>query len=181
MEEAGNNPRVPCCLEKAGMKKPIRIRRSPWLKPDVIKYIESLIDIDSEVLEAGAGGSTFWFATRVRRVLSYENDRNWYEVMNAQIIKDGLKNIELIFDKKYPKEGIRRPGESFDLIFIDGRGRVRSTTTAYLFLKSGGHLVFDDSNRKRYGTAIDFLDEIGWRRVAEFSGDEGTLIWRKPQ
>jgi len=162
------------------VKKPIRIKGRPWLKPDVINYIDSLIGIDSEVLEAGAGGSTFWFAARVRRVVSYEHNRDWYKIMNAKIIKDDLKNIELIFDKKYPKEGVRRPGESFDLILVDGRGRIKTVKTVHRFLKPDGHLVFDDSTRKRYRPAIDFLDGIGWKRIAEFSGDEGTLIWRKP-
>lgn len=163
------------------MKEPIRIRGRPWLKPDVVDCVGSLMGIDSEVLETGAGGSTFWFASRVRRIVSYEHDRDWYKTVNAKIIKDGVKNIELIFDKKYPKEGIKRPGESFDLMLVDGRGRVKTVKTAHRLLKLGGHLVLDDSTRKRYRSAIDFLDGIGWKRIAEFSGDEGTLIWRKPQ
>ena len=160
------------------MRKPIRIRKRPWLEPDVVEYIDSLIDADSEVLEAGAGGSTFWFAERARRVVSYEHNRDWHKVVNAKIIKDGLKNIELIFDKKYPKEGIRRSGNSFDLILVDGRGRVKTVETAHRLLKTGGHLVLHDSKRKRYKPAINLLNGIGWRKIAEFSGD-GTLIWRK--
>lgn len=163
------------------MKKIENIKKNPWLKSDVVNYIDGILKKDFKILEVGSGGSSFWFATRTRKVISYEHNRNWYDTLKIKITKQGWKNIELIYDADYPKEGIRRSGDSFDLIIIDGRGRNKAIETTHQLLKPGGYFILDDSDRKRYRPMINFLNKKGWIVISKFSGDEGTIIWRKPK
>lgn len=134
--------------------KPEEIEPIPWLHTDVIQYLENIIQPDFEVLEFGAGGSTLWFAERVREIISVENREEWRQEVNKRLTGSNIaiKTIGNIF----PFGEYRR----FDLLFIDGEPvgeRATWIMTAPKLVKSGGWVVLDNANRREYEKEREWL------------------------
>ena len=171
-------------------------RDRPWLGEDAIRILEENLTKESQVLETGAGASTLWLADRAGLVISYEHNLAWYEAVNAELRQRGKKNALVIYDIDYPKNGISRLGSTkrpfdmillFDLILIDGRGRVKSIKTTHKMLRPGGILMLDNANRPRYQPGRDFLTGLGWpaqnilSRIQPENKKGYTTFWRKPE
>lgn len=157
---------------------------APHLVNEAIEFIEDKIKDNFEILELGAGSSTIWFAQRVKKVLSFEHDKKYFLLIKYFIDSAGIKNIELYYDPNYPRNGVGNISGPFDVILIDGRGRVRNTLNALKLLKKGGYFILDDSQRKRYEKAKKYLNNLEWPRK-DFIIDEAnpfgaifmTSIW----
>lgn len=125
---------------------PAGIEPRPWLHPDVIDYLAAILRPSFTVLEHGSGGSTLWFADRVKSVLAFENKAAWknkidqYKKPNVLIIlSDDWMNTAAAF------------GGSFDLFLIDGdpmESRGLACTIAHKLVKPGGWVVLDNANRQ---------------------------------
>ncbi len=158
------------------------IEEKPWLVDGAIEFLSRLTleNPDMKILETGAGGSTLWFARRANHVTSFEHSKKWFNRVSQSLKAGEFGNVNLIFDPDYPKRGIPvLQKEIYDLILIDGRGRVRSILTVHPALKSGGYLILDNSDRQKYTAAIKFLTKCGWPRI-DFSDKWKTTFWRKP-
>jgi hypothetical protein len=139
----------------------------PWIALPAVPYLERLLTPDATVFEFGAGHSTIWFAQRVRRVVSLENNPVWYEDLRRQLALGSLTNCDL---RLRPLAAFRAeiaafPPESFDLISIDasergGPSRLEYMAASRAHTKVGGAIVLDDSDRRRYRGADDMLP--GW-------------------
>lgn len=166
------------------------IRKEPWLVPEAVVFLSQLKMEKFKVLETGSGGSTLWFGRRCAGVVSYEHSPRWYARIKALIEEEGLTNVCLVLDPDYPEKGFSGfPPECFDLILVDGRGRVKTIETTIGLLKRGGYMVLDNSDRtkaRQYGPGIALLTGLGWDR-REFAATRlhkakawRTAIWRKP-
>lgn len=158
------------------------LAEKPWLVEGAIDFLERLTfeNPDMKILETGAGGSTLWFARRANYVVSLEHSKKWHNKVNESLTAGKFANVNLIWDPDYPKRGIPVPQkEIYDLILIDGRGRVRSILTVHPALKPGGYLILDNSDRQKYAPAIKFLTKCGWPRI-DFSDKWKTTFWKKP-
>lgn len=118
----------------------------PWLGPDVIPFLDRLLQPDWKVCEHGSGGSTLWFAERVAQVVAVESDHDWLGKVEAAI----PANVELIFSESQdpPKKLLRRKG--FDLLLIDGMpvdDRAGWLDAAEKLVRTGGYVVLDNANR----------------------------------
>jgi predicted O-methyltransferase YrrM len=157
-------------------------RTDPWLVREAVAEIEAFLDKTMDVLETGAGGSTIWFAERARTVRTYEHSAEWAEKVQRIINDKKIVNIELIYYPEYVEEGVGDGGgRRYDLIMVDGRGRVQSVRTACGLLKQGGMFVLDNSERRRYREAVELLNSLGWRRRdfdAATKKRWRTTIWR---
>lgn len=166
-------------MGKNFMKKPMVIKTEPWLAPESIEFIEGKLTKESRVLETGAGGSTFWFAERVAYVLSFEHNPAWSEKIKAELLKRNVSNVRLIHDRSYPREGLNLGKELFDMALIDGRGRCASVRSSFDNIVSGGFIILDNSERRRYTRAINYLSSLCPFQIT-FYGEEGnTTIWQK--
>lgn len=58
---------------------------------------------------------------------------------------------------KYVKSIDKYPDKSFDLVFIDGRVRIGCILHSIKKIKSGGFLVLDNSDEKKYKKASEIL------------------------
>ncbi len=65
------------CIDKDG--NPI-----PWYTYPAIEYLENLDMTDKRVLEWGSGNSSLFWAKRAKEVISIENDKEWFEKINAK-------------------------------------------------------------------------------------------------
>ncbi len=149
----------------------------PWWTFGAIDYLDTVLRARGRqitVFEYGAGASTLWLARRCRAVYSAGHDPAWGR--QARLLCSQHKNVTiavipaapcdaetrhtsersgwsgLSFDRYV--ESIRTHPFNFDLIVIDGRCRAACLAEAQRKLNAGGIIVFDNSNRRRYRTAI---------------------------
>lgn len=149
------------------------------LDEKVFDFLESILNKDSKVLEIGSGRSTAWIANRVKHIVSFEHDKGWYNFTKNELRKANIYNCGLIFDSLYPEKGIRDLNGIFDVIIIDGRGRVKSAETTFPYLKDGGYFILDDSQRERYSEINDVVESCEEVIVVDGIKGRQTTIWRK--
>jgi len=121
---------------------------TPWLSPQAVKYFEGILQPDFRVIEHGSGGSTLWLAERVKEVISYELDVNWFAALN-ECKPDNVKLRSASKPAKYSKR-------TFDLLLIDGEpvtDRIEWIERAPQLVKAGGWVVLDNANRPEYAQA----------------------------
>ena len=155
-----------------------------------VDWFESYLKSDMTVFEYGSGGSTLFFAKRVKTVVSIEHDRLWYDRVCSELDKHGISNCHLLLcepektaepgnDQQYTSankgfEGYsferyvstieEYPDASFDLALVDGRARRSCLSHVVQKVRAGGYVVLDDSDRQEYADAESLLDSYP-RRV----------------
>lgn len=151
----------------------------PWLTYDAIDWLNENLTSRMRLFEYGSGGSTLYFAKRVNEVISLEHDREWYNKVNAMLQDREVTNVELKYvppddssdgsselDYRSYVEAISRyEDESFDFILVDGRARSRALRKAFPKTKVGGHLMLDDSERDRYESAKQSIEDHATKTV----------------
>lgn len=157
----------------------------PDLPKDAVSFLDGVLKKSFDVLEAGSGCSTIWFAQRVKSVTAYEHSKIWIDVVREKAKELNLNNINLIFDSNYPRESFQYAYAPYDVILIDGRDyhgdRVACAIAAYPRLRENGYFIMDDIHRKNYYPAIRLLDSVGWTRK-DFKTEAHprvTAIWRR--
>lgn len=129
-------------LKAFGYRQPV-----PWLGYRAVKYLDSIIKPDWNVLEFGSGMSSLFLASRCKRLVSIESDRAWFEEMQKRFEAEGLKNVDYRF--RTVEEYISHPDlpdRSFDLIIVDGLIRDRCVQMALEKVKIGGAIFLDNSD-----------------------------------
>jgi len=158
------------------------------------------------VFEYGSGGSTIFFSKRVKKMISMEHDRTWYQHV-LDILKDNnISNCEYLISEPQPSpdsqtgftskeytnmsfeayvKGIDAfPDKSFDLVFIDGRARPSCILHSLDKIRPGGFLMLDNSERIYYKQGKELL--TNWEQTDFWGhGPYGaypwqTSVWRKP-
>jgi precorrin-6B methylase 2 len=133
----------------------------PWFSYGAIDFLETFLEPHMTVCEYGSGGSTLFFAHRVKSVFSIEDNPKWFELVSCRLRDKGISNVTLNlfrFDFKNPT-GFEHsaylhaiPSERFDVIVIDGseewtQVRPICFRKAEGHVKRGGIIVVDDSWR----------------------------------
>jgi len=152
----------------------------PFMTDEDIKIIEQELfsrkDID--ILEWGAGGSTTHFAGLLTgksinfRWDALEYNKSWYEIIRCK----HLKNVYLYcfpeprWEKRkllkqkmdgfvtFPRFLHETTGRTWDVIFVDGRKRVRCMKEAVDLLNPNGIIFLHDCDRDDYKPGMDLFD-----------------------
>lgn len=147
----------------------------PWWTYSSIEYLQTYIEKREHpisVFEWGSGASTVWLAKRVENVITIEHDAKWHSIIEPfltdwpNIVSVLKEPDQLLVDEKY--SSLKIPGVNFksyvtaiteystkfDIIVIDGRARSACLQVGLPYLKKGGLIVFDNSNRPEYQQAI---------------------------
>lgn len=177
---------------------------TPWTSPASIEIFDRMLHKDMIGFEWGSGSSTVFFGQRVKKLVSIEHNEAWFEKVRSSIKKNKLDNTDYNLVKvSYPDQHLDKdgyqvafnqaqieaykqyysfidqfPDEHFDFIVVDGRARVECGKHALPKLKSGGLLVLDNSERKRYQPLKDKLKD--WPLIWTTNGLTDTTIWFKP-
>lgn len=166
-----------------------------WITFKGKRFLESILTPQMDVFEYGSGGSTIFFARRVRHLTSVEHDRDWYNTVLQNLKKRQIHNSNYLLVQpepidqdeydvthplsysslEYPKMTFEKyvksidiyPDEYFDVVFIDGRSRPSCILHSKSKVRPGGIIVLDNSERTHYAKGIDLL--IEWEG-SEFSG-----------
>jgi len=159
----------------------------PWLPEDAVEFMESILTPASWVIEHGAGYSTVWLAKKVDYLVSYESDPKWYTRIGSILYKESLlDHTVLIHATDIAEKGALLPrnaprGPVYDLLFIDGRGRMRMWQDHERSVRPGGWVCFDDAERPKYH---QFVKETAEWEARQFYKSEKpyafTLFVRKP-
>lgn len=179
----------------------------PWFAFQSIRYVEKLLRPDMKIIEYGGGYSTLWWASRVSAVTTVERSKDWSEEIKQSLRKHHLKNVELRTFDKFPDasegelelnydslrplvdEYISSPHEprhSCDVLVVDDVFRNAVVEGALHFLKPGGFLILDDSERERHKPVMERLTLDGWSSAHFFGSapyhfhEKQTTIWFKP-
>jgi hypothetical protein len=65
----------------------------PWIVFEAKDFLDKILKKDMVVWEYGSGSSTLYFARRVKQVYSLENDKEWFDHLNARIAAEHVKNV----------------------------------------------------------------------------------------
>lgn len=68
------------------------IDEQPWIAFAAIDFLKRILAEDMRVFEYGSGGSTLFFARRVKEVISVEHDKGWSEKVILVMEQRGYKN-----------------------------------------------------------------------------------------
>lgn len=159
------------------------VDRRPWLTYRAAKWLDSYLKPGMRVFEYGSGGSTVFFARRVKQVFSVEHNLQWYQLVAETLKELKMSNVTYVLkepehveregdysDPHFYASGIQNkfdqmsfveyvkvidnyPDRYFDLVLIDGRARPSCIMHALNKIKKMGIIVVDDSNRERYRAA----------------------------
>ena len=131
----------------------------PWWNRKAALDVDAFLTArpQARVFEFGSGSSTIWLARRAARVVSAEPVAAWAEALAPRLSDFGA--AELFVRSLTPGGGafagsIAETNSLYDLIVIDGRERAACLRKAVSHLAPGGLILFDDSCRSRYRSAI---------------------------
>ncbi len=139
----------------------------PWLVPAAIEWIDAYLKPTMRAFEWGAGGSTLWYARRVKELVSIEHDSDWYGQVRDELAVLNIRNVILRWmpdgDFECYATVVILFDEPFDYIAVDGRARIKCIERAIPKLKSGGVLMLDNSERPEYATGTELMKD--WKRI----------------
>lgn len=176
------------------------IGEKPWLVMGAIEWLDRNLRPDMDLFEWGMGGSTVWFASRVRTVNSVEHDWDWFQAVARACTKRGIFNVMLHHLPEHPGMEEQYASiidiaehDAFDFILIDGKNGTRGLCAEHAIrrVKPGGFIMLDNSGSEAHRDARTLLDaQAGWvatRWVGEVyavttshEGTTETSVWSVP-
>ena len=177
----------------------------PWLTREAIDLLSRLLRITDVALEFGSGRSTLWFAKRLAKLTSVEDNAEWFQTVREMLRSERINNVDLVHcprdvpdvdGMKAAYVGLldRFPKESLDFVLIDGIYRNHCAMQSIAKVKPGGIIIIDNvnwflpsssyapSSRSQNETPIDatwqaFVDRTrDWRRIWSSNGVTDTVI-----
>ncbi|HUF08824.1 MAG TPA: hypothetical protein VMO47_05850 [Rhodothermales bacterium] len=149
---------------------------------EAIEYLDRYLTKSMDMFEWGSGGSTVFFAERVRTVCTIEHDQSWGARVRHELNRREISNVDLevvaptvssdpgtsveepIWDNRpeyanldfraYVETIEKWPDASLDLAVVDGRCRPDCIRYATRKVKPMGLLVVDNSERAAYRAAL---------------------------
>jgi hypothetical protein len=132
----------------------------PWYTYPAIDFLAQRKFEGRTVLEFGGGQSTLWWSKRAQRVLTIEENSDWYERLRCQI----GSNVALHY---CPADRVTRTItpiknliddykiRAFDVIIVDGHLRRELTALAFSYMSPQGAILLDNSEGFGYEQTKD--------------------------
>jgi hypothetical protein len=136
----------------------------PLLSYPVIHLLESRLHPDLRVFEYGSGGSTTFFADRVRSVISVEHDLQWIDELTPGL-QPNVTMLHRPVDENGRYAGAIDVGGPFDVVLIDGRDRLNCLRHAIEAVSATGVIIVDDTERPPYAAALTEAVAAGFRQL----------------
>lgn len=130
---------------------------NPWLTPEAVRLLTSMLRKSDRGAEFGSGRSTIWFAERVNHLTSVEHDKLWYDQVSARLRDRGLANVDYILAprdqppelgeiSKYACTVFAFGDATLDFALVDGLYREHVSKLVIPKIRSGGLLIIDNVN-----------------------------------
>jgi predicted O-methyltransferase YrrM len=181
---------------------------APWLTPEAIRLLDSMLRPSDIGAEFGSGRSTLWLARRCAHLTSVEHDEAWHATVSATLAVEGITHVDY---RCHPRDEPDALGdrsayaqvaqflgdESLDFALVDGLYRDYVTLLLLPKIRPGGMLVIDNVNRYLPSPTVSpaslrpsaaaatagweqaAADLAGWRRIWTSSGVWDTAIFVK--
>lgn len=127
----------------------------PWYTYPIIDYLNQLDFSECSALEFGSGYSTLFWSNVAHKVFCVERSKSWYSKVLKEIDNDNVEIFLIEDSAKYIEFLKSISKQKFDIVIIDGKDRFCTATYAHCALKSGGVLIFDNSDW--YPASCSFL------------------------
>jgi len=116
----------------------------PWYTYPAIEYIKQLDFSDKNVFEYGSGNSTRFWAERCKKVVSVEDNKEWYDKIRGKL--PARAEYHLLEEGKEYIKAIDNYADDFDVVIIDGSHRYECAVEAIGKLRDDGFIVLDNSD-----------------------------------
>jgi hypothetical protein len=141
----------------------------PWVTYSFIDFFKGKQIADFSILEFGAGSSTLFWYKYTNTIFSIEHDEEWFHKVRQQLPSQFrerllLKPLDGSNDDGYTKAGSQLQ-QRFDVIFVDGRERIKCAVGSHSSLSDRGVIILDDSERERYKEVSTFYFSLGFKRL----------------
>jgi len=136
----------------------------PWMNYAAIDFLKKRLHADIRLFEWGSGYSTLFFASRVKSIVSVEYNEHWFNLIKQQV----PSNVEVRYrplDSGHYVSDITTNNETYHLIVIDGRERVKCFAACLEKLHETGVILLDDSDRNDYQAAFALASAQGFRHI----------------
>lgn len=160
----------------------------PWYTEESIEYLEENLKDTFVGFEFGAGGSTVWIAKRIKHLTVAEDSEDWFNEIGKTLKKENLNNVDLHLlereNEDYVNKILEFPDHHFDIVFIDGRDRIKCLNNSISKIKPGGVLLFDNWQRKRYVGGFEPVENWEMLHFPPVTKEEPpwrTVIYIKPE
>ena len=127
-----------------------QLKPIPWYTKPAIDFLSTRDFEAATVLEIGGGQSTFWWASRARKVVTFDQSKDWI----SKIDRQNLSNVEAFWVDRSNRDKVafdvlnvldERGMDAFDVIIVDGLERAQLAQLLTPRLSPSGLLVCDNS------------------------------------
>ena len=93
----------------------------PWITFSAIDFLKKISHSEMHIFEYGSGGSTFFWASRVKHITSVEHDKSWFEKIKMELAEQKITNVDYILSAPYsiPEVGKKQFQVATDYISSD--------------------------------------------------------------
>ena len=163
------------CLDRDG-------RPLPWYTYPAIEYLSQFDYSQKRIFEFGCGYSSLFLAERAEKVVSIEDNPQWFEKWQREFNRPNLDVRQRDDGEEYCR-AVAEDGEVYDVIVIDGKRRADCARYAIERLNEGGLIILDDSDRvntsQEYKNAVAILRDQNIQIIKDSklsSNDISSLI-----
>lgn len=139
----------------------------PWYTYPAIEYLKSFDFKSCDVFEFGSGNSSLYWAKRARSVVSVEDNKEWFKIVNNR--KSINQSVIYGPDEMSYVKALADENKLFEIVVIDGNWRMQCTLAAIRHLKPDGMIVLDNSDRIIEKKCSELLRKEGFIQI-DFSG-----------
>ena len=129
----------------------------PWYTYPAIEYLSQFDYRQKNVFEFGCGYSSLFWANRAKKVISIEDNPEWFAKWRKEFCCSNL-DIRLRDEGENYYKAICEDTKKYDVIIIDGKCRAECAAHAILKLNDNGMIILDDSDR--VNTSREYVDAI---------------------
>jgi len=119
-------------------------RSLPWYTYPAIEYLSRLDFSDKNIFEWGCGYSSLYWSNIAKKVVSIEDNKEWYSKMLAK----KKTNMKIIYCKNESEfvSSLSKENYIFDLIIVDGSNRKDCLKEAITHISPFGVILLDNSD-----------------------------------
>lgn len=158
----------------------------PWIVPESLGHLKTILRPDWKIFEWGAGGSTIFWARNCQLVVSIEHNIEWIQRVHKMIHDQEAPKHKIILQYQPGADDhfaayarAITPYQQFDLIYIDGEASSRGHCLNFALphVKSGGYLLLDNSDwlKRDLGDQWERTDYVA--KDLKWVGQPGTFNW----